>query len=213
MIAGFGYWSTGSKVPNIILDRDPIEGSKDYIFSAVKAGMLIALTFGVVIRLQLDRSGIWSIYVDVSKLLRAKNDSQGSNNVPLVPKKIKVPQNDENDFVPADWHDSQDGDNQKEINQSPEMSMNQRVFISLGLTIVVSFTALVVSSNFLAFIESGAGLFAPVFLIIFPCLITLKLHNDDILKLQTWAYYATWIYLVFASIFSYTALIINFFQL
>ena len=222
IIAGVGYWSTGSNVPDIILNRDSLPGSKDFIFSLVKAGMLITLTVGIILRVQINRQGIVTI---ITQIFGSKKDDQriGLSISPTMENdslrqelnsNFSEEKISKNSLVPSlRVNDNVELKPVKPVVAAKtvpqEMSFLTRIILALIMTAAPALTGILVSDSFIQFISSGAGLFAPVFLIIYPSLMVIKLHNDGTRKISLISLLAVWLFLIVGGGISYSALIIN----
>ena len=222
IIPGVGYWCTGSNVPDIILNRDSLPGSKDLIFSLVKAGMLITLTVGIIIRVQINRQGIVTI---INQIFSFKKKDQRVK--PLISPAMKndslrqelntnfsQEKNTKNNLVPnLKANDDLEVKTVKPVAEAKsvpqEMSFLTRVILALIMTAAPALTGILVSDSFIQFISSGAGLFAPVFLILYPSIMVIKLHNDGTRKISLIPLLAVWLFLIVGGGLSYSALIIN----
>lgn len=83
------------------------------------------------------------------------------------------------------------------------------IFVNWLMAGVPSLTAILLANHFIAYIETAAGFLAPVFLILFPCLLTIKMHKENIYPVSNTVYTLTWLYLIVGLGWSYFALIVN----
>lgn len=69
--------------------------------------------------------------------------------------------------------------------------------------------ALLFRDSFLQYIETAAGFLAPMFLIWFPCLITLRLDYIGKAKIGKPLWFLVILYMIGGMVWSYTALVLN----
>lgn len=93
--------------------------------------------------------------------------------------------------------------------KGPNRGFWKPILINWLMAGIPSLTAILLANHFLAYIESAAGFLAPVFLILFPCLLTIKLHKEGKAPLSDIQYKLIWVYLIVGMAWSYMALSVN----
>lgn len=154
-------------------------------------GLLMSLLVGITLRTQSNRAGLFGI-IDRIKLLTSKDYKPEKFNLAEIEAKMKGKNSSVADAV-----------------KGPNRGFWKPILVNWLMAGIPSLTAILLANHFLAYIETAAGFLAPVFLILFPCLLTIKLHKDGIAPLSKFSYAFIWAYLVIAMVWSYFALSVN----
>ena len=156
-----------------------------------KLVLLLSLLVGITLRTQSNRAGLFGI-IDRIKML--KNNEYKKFDLKEIEEKMKS-MNKNSSLADAV--------------KGPNRGFWKPILVNWLMAGVPSLTAILLANHFLAYIESAAGFLAPVFLILYPCLITIKLHKDGKAPLSGLSYMLTWVYMGVGLLWSYFALFVN----
>lgn len=67
-VAVGGFYTCGDKCPEIIINRDPLPDSKDYLMNFCKVMLLVCLVVGIILRNQSNKAGIFGILEEFKKI-------------------------------------------------------------------------------------------------------------------------------------------------
>ena len=221
--------------------------------------MLVTLTIGIILLVQLNRVAVVTIYREISQILFSGEENEDSEeNEIKLPKKFGVNQRlveetyvrddgerggeieddgerdgeieDDGDkrdkeLIPSDK--SEFGQDFKEYNDEDDrpviqsmsilvqsekpvnLTLSQRIILGFLMTLGPSLTGLLVSDQFINFISTFAGLLTPIFLVMYPCWMVLKLHNEGRNNISLISRIGIWFYLIIGAGLSYIGLLIN----
>ena len=207
-----GFYTCGTKCPPIIINRNRLDTQSDIFMDIAKFALLICLVVGIIIRNQSNKSAIFGIIDQYQKL--SQEDEQTDSNLQSRPT-LRDPSLEEKS--PLSGQGSRLSDQMKrassqiltdKIDNTPLPIMLLVQFVNATIPAAV---ALLVKDNLVTYVEGGTGFLAPVFIVIYPCLITIKLHQRGVATVSPTAYIGVWVYLVVGSIACYITLIMNFY--
>lgn len=161
---------------------------------------MISLLVGITLRTQSNRAGLFGILDRIAKL-RSGSKNKEKFDLKKLEEKIKSVESGKGESSVAD------------AIKGPDRGFWTPIFINWLMAGLPSLTAILLANNFLSYIETAAGFLAPVFLILFPCLLTIKMHKENIAPISNTAYTITWIYLIVGMGWSYFALIVNLYMI
>lgn len=149
-------------------------------------------------RTQSNRAGLFEIIDRVRKLSQTTKQEQEEEefNFEELEKKMKTASTKGESSV-------------SDAIKGPDRGFWTPIFVNWLMAGIPSLTAILMANYFLAYIETAAGFLAPVFLILFPCLLTIRMHKQNIAPLSNVGYMATWAYLIIGMGWSYFALFVN----
>jgi hypothetical protein len=152
----------------------------------------VSLLVGITLRTQSNRAGLFGI-IDRFRAL-SKGETKNNFNIEKLEEKMKSM--DKNTSV-------------ADAVKGPNRGFWKPILVNWLMAGIPSLTAILLANHFLAYIESAAGFLAPVFLILFPCLLTIKLHKNGRAPLNGLQYMFVWAYLIIGMAWSYFALSVN----
>lgn len=205
-----GFYTCGTKCPPIIINRDRLDGQSDLFMDIAKFALLVCLVVGIIIRNQSNKAAIFGIFDQYQKL----GDNGARSDLSAPGQRIMTDSGME-DKSPLSRQGSRLSD---EMQRASTQILNQRIDStppSLMLLVqVINATipagvAILVKDNLVKYVEGGTGFLAPVFIIIYPCLITIKLHQRGVSPVSPTAYIGTWFYLIVGSVLCYFTLLMN----
>jgi len=215
-----GYQTCGDKCDQIIIDRDVPHGYNDILMTLCKVGLLVCLVVGVIIRNQSNKATVFGILEQFRKIQEddrfsiheekpITHDLLSANNTQdeeAIRKSLDSSQNSQrNSFSGQDKPSSVILT--EKIDQTPtSITMTVQCVNAL----IPAITAVLVKDALITYVEAGSGFLAPVFLIIYPCLITIRLHQNRVATLSRGKYILVNLYMYVASAGSYVALVLNF---
>jgi hypothetical protein len=182
-----------------------------------KLALLTCLIVGIIIRNQSNKAALFGI---VDQFKKINKDSEGE--MMIGDKRLSVDQLSANGSQSQGQAQTSSNENlqlSEEINKASSVVLQQEIDTTPFTTIfIVQFlnsmvpavTAILAKENLIEYVEAGSGFLAPVFIIIYPCLITIRLHQKGVAPVSPTMYIFIWAYLIFASIASYSSLVINF---
>lgn len=68
IVAVGGFYTCGDKCPEIIINREPMPDSKDYLMNFCKVMLLVCLVVGIILRNQSNKAGIFGILEEFKKI-------------------------------------------------------------------------------------------------------------------------------------------------
>jgi len=149
------------------------------------------LLVGITLRTQSNRAGLFGI-IDRIRKLRSDDVSNEKFDLKEIEEKMK-----------------DKGSSLADAVKGPNRGFWKPILVNWLMAGLPSLTAILLSNHFLAYIESAAGFLAPVFLILFPSLLTIKLHKEGKVTLSSLKYSLIWVYLIVGMFWSYFALSVN----
>jgi hypothetical protein len=209
-----GYYTCGSECPEIIILRKSALGdAKDWLMNGCRFGLLICLVVGIIIRNQSNKAAIFGI---IDQFKKISEESEASN-----PSEVK---NNSSDYKSIGNNESSQvsglGDRiSEEMRKASSAILAEQVdntpfsvifLIQLVNCSIPAAVAILAKKYLIEYVEAGSGFLAPVFIIIYPCIITIRLHQRGVAPVSPTTYIGIWAYLILASILSYTALVMNF---
>lgn len=204
-VAVGGFFTCGDKCEEIIINRENRPGNKDYFMDVSKAALLVCLVVGIIIRNQSNKAGIFGI-IDQFKKITEETET-------VVPSVVNY------ESVGAIENESATGKLSDELRKASSQVLNEQIdqtsfvkifFIQLANSAVPAVTAILVKDDLINYVEAGSGFLAPVFMIIYPCLITIRLHQKGISPVSPSFYIFVWVFLVVATLGSYACLTVSF---
>lgn len=208
LVAVGGFFTCGDQCDEIIINRDHRPGTTDYLMDISKVALLVCLVVGIIIRNQSNKAGIFGI---VEQCRRIQSDD-----IP-TPALRKTEEVDLDSPSFAQQDDSIDNIGTRESSDTTVIVIQQIeetptwviILVQLINCFIPAATAILVKDNLINYVESGSGFLAPVFMIIYPCIITIKLHQRGAMKVSSCMYAFIWIYMIVCSLGSYAALVIS----
>lgn len=170
IVAIGGFYTCGDQCPEIIINRDPLPGSKDIAMNIAKLMLLVCLVVGIIIRNQSNKAGLFGIMEEFKKISN-EQDAQFALNDSNGPRMSY-------ETSPINVSASASGKLSEEIMRASSMVLKEKiektpvyamVFVQLINSLIPAVTAILVKDNLVTYVEAGSGFLAPVFLIIYPC--------------------------------------------
>lgn len=193
-----GYASCGSFTPDIILNRDAPTGSKDILLSIGKIGLLVSLLVGITLRTQSNRSGLFEIMDKLASIFDKEHA--------LL---VKGARADQIELERRMQDSASQNASISDLDQGVDRGFWLPIFVNWLNCGIPSIVAIIFADDFVKYIEAAAGFLAPMFLIFFPCVITIKLHKDKKMKVHPFIYGIIWAYLIIGMIWSYSSLVLT----
>ena len=212
-----GFFTCGDKCPSIISNRSHPDGFDDTLMNIAKISSLLCLAVANILRNQSNKNSIFELVDQCKKWREERELGKESSNLPFAQ-------------VPVDSYTQENSSgslNDSSADQAEEIDEGRRTSLTLLLEEVqeqpfyVTFlvqlfncsvpavTAILAKDHLIKFVAGCIGFLAPVFMIIYPCLITIKLYQTRQIKLSRAMYYFVWVYLYAATLGTYIALVIN----
>jgi hypothetical protein len=207
-----GYMTCGDKCDQIIINRATPSDWKDLPMNIFKLALLVCLIVGIIIRNQSNKAALFGI-VDQFKKISTEGEAV------IGDKRLSEEQLSANGTSQVQTNSNENLQLSEEINKASSVVLQQEIdstpFITIFIvqfvnSMIPAVTAILAKENLIEYVEAGSGFLAPVFIIIYPCLITIRLHQKGVSPVSPTMYIFIWGYLIFASIASYSALVINF---
>ena len=198
-----GFLSCGDKCKQIIVNRMTPEGFKDLTMDGFKVLLLMCLVVGNVLRAQTNRTAILDLY---DQIFQRRTDPIENPDPSSSIKGEKISEN----LNPSTL--STGSENQP---SSSEVAMG---FYTLNLplqlmnNLLPAITAILVKDNLIKYVATCTGFLAPVFMIIYPCLISIKLYRSKRITMGKAKYSFIWTYLILETVITYISLIMNIFN-
>jgi Transmembrane amino acid transporter protein len=211
-VAVGGYLTCGDKCDEIIINRSHPESSSDTLMNIAKLMLLICLVVGIIIRNQSNKAGLFGIIDQFQKI----QDEEPAKNV-SGSEKDAISMGVRDTSKPT-INDSASGKLSDELRNASTMVLNQKIeskptavilLVQLVNSMIPALTAVLVKDDLITYVEAGSGFLAPVFIIIYPCLITIRLHQKGVAPVSPTMYIFIWAYLIFGSAASYACLVMN----
>ena len=208
-----GYLTCGNKCDQIIINRTTPEEWKDLMMSIFKMALLVCLVVGIIIRNQSNKAGLFGIMDQFKKINEEAEIVQISND-----KRISDDQLSNNNGSETQAGDNQNAQLSEELNKASSVVLQEEIDSTPLTTIIIvqffnslipAITAILAKENLIQYVEAGSGFLAPVFIIIYPCLITIRLHQRGVAPVSPTMYIFIWVYLILATLGSYTCLVMN----
>ena len=207
-----GYQTCGSQCNQIIINRDTPADWKDLPMNIFKLALLVCLVVGIIIRNQSNKAAWFGI---IDQFKKINNEAEGE----LVINDKGVSE----DQLSANGSQAQTNGNEnmqlsEELNKASSVVLQQEIDTTPFMTIFIvqllnsmvpAITAILAKENLIEYVEAGSGFLAPVFIIIYPCLITIRLHQKGVAPVSPTMYIFIWAYLIFATAASYACLVMN----
>lgn len=193
-----GYLSCGNRCKPVIINRVVPEDFDDIVMDVFKVLLIMCLIVGNVLRAQSNRTSI----VDLYDQIHNQSDSRPSTPNPKRPPTIENRETNEPEIK------------RRSTEVSTEMKMG---FYTINLpmqfinSLIPALTAIIVKDSLIKYVASCTGFFAPIFMIVYPCLITIRLYQSKRLKLSTVRYRIVWTYFILATLITYISLVVNLF--
>lgn len=215
-----GYQTCGDKCEEIIIDREVPNGYNDILMTLCKVGLLVCLVVGVIIRNQSNKATVFGILEQFRKIQQDDRFSVHENK-PLTNDLLSANNTQDEDAIRESLNESQNN-GRKSLYESDKPSsiiLTEKIDqtpTSITMTVqainalIPAVTAVLVKDALITYVEAGSGFLAPVFLIIYPCLITIRLHQNRVAPLSRTKYVLVNLYMYLASAASYIALVLNF---
>lgn len=156
--------------------------------------LLGTLLVGITLRTQSNKAGVFGIMDKIKLLGSDEYKNQKKFDVKEFEEKLKS---------------MSKRSSVEDVDKGPNRGYWMPILMSWLMAGLPSLTAILLSNNFLPYIETSAGFLAPIFLILLPCLITIKLHTDKKAPLSDLQYYGIWLYMIVGLGWSYFALAVN----
>ncbi len=212
-----GFYTCGDKCPSIISNRLHPEGFNDTLMNIGKLSSILCLVVANIMRNQSNKNSLFE-FVDQCKKWREERElgRESLNSAFARPAVDSYVQ----DNSTGSMNDSS-ADQSEEIEEGRRTSVTLLLeevdeqpfyvhfFVQLFNCLVPTVTAVLAKDHLIEFMAGSIGFLAPVFMIIYPCLITIKLYQTRQIKLSRCMYYFVWAYLIFATLGTYIALVIN----
>ena len=196
----------------MIINRLTPLGFDDILMDVCKLLLIVCLVFGNILRNQSNRSSIMDLW-EQYKLYRLEkyiDSTRGKNDAP----------GDQENLQPAVEQGTNNHEEvgkavaTKEVQQQENVRDNVSFFkVVLPLQfvncLVPAAAAILAKDSLIKYVATGTGFLAPIFMIVYPCLITIRLHQSNVLRLSMSKYRLIWAYLILLTSFTYIALVIN----
>lgn len=213
LVAVGGYLTCGNQCPeDIIINRDPLGDSSDLLMDAAKLMLLICLIVGIIIRNQSNKAAIFGI-IDQFKKIQDDAPVLSGENSPTEDKSNKIKRQSSGEYsnpnrLSNSLRRASTEIIQMEIDNTPGWAMAIIQFFNCAIPAIV---AILVKDALITYVESGSGFLAPVFIVVYPCLITIRLHQSGVAPVSPTLYIFIWFYLIVVTTASYTALLLSFY--
>lgn len=202
----------GNLCKDVIINRLTPLGFDDILMDVCKLLLIVCLVFGNILRNQSNRSSIMDLW-EQYKLYRLEkyiDSTRGKNDAP----------GDQENLQPAVEQGTNNHEEvgkavaTKEVQQQENVRDNVSFFkVVLPLQfvncLVPAAAAILAKDSLIKYVATGTGFLAPIFMIVYPCLITIRLHQSNVLRLSMSKYRLIWAYLILLTSFTYIALVIN----
>ena len=205
MVGIAGFLTCGDQCNEIIINRLHRPGTTDYLMDVSKVLLLICLAVGIIIRNHTNKVNILAILSEDAQSNNYReslliDDIISKDNDIDQMKDTSIMSNDTTELVP---------DNTVPVEKIQEFPFLKVVFIHLINSLIPPITAILVKDSLMNYLAAGTGFVAPVFVIIYPCLITIRLHERGVMQISRRMYISVWIYMVVVGAASYVALLLS----
>lgn len=156
--------------------------------------LLATLLVGITLRTKSNEAGLFGIFDKIKMLLSTEAKNRKKFDIKEIEEKMKS-LTKKSSVSDAD--------------KGPNRGYWMPILVSWLMAGLPSLTAIYLSNNFLAYIETTTGFLAPIFLVLLPCQITIKLHKEGRAPLSKIYYALIVFYQYFVLAVSYIALGIN----
>lgn len=210
-----GYYTCGTECPEIIILRKSAEGDKtDILMNICRFGLLVCLVVGIIIRNQSNKAAIFGIVDQFKKIneeaeVTADSSKQNASDYKSVGNGDSSQMSGLGDRISEEMRKASSAVLAEQVDNTPFIVI---FLIQLVNCSVPAAVAILSKKYLIEYVEAGSGFLAPVFIIIYPCLITIRLHQRGVAPVSPQMYIGIWAYLIVAAILSYTALIFNFYD-
>ena len=196
----------------MIINRLTPPGFDDSVMDVCKLLLIVCLIVGNIIRNQSNRSSLFDLWEQYNIYrIESRNQrlTQNRREAPGLREKLES----------AVDHETQNHEEAVAISpmkkNNAERLEDEVSFIKIVFPLqfvncfIPAVTAILTKDNLIKYVASGTGFLAPIFMIVYPCLITIRLHQKQVVRLSLLKYRLIWVYLIVATGFTYIALVIN----
>lgn len=206
-----GFLTCGNLCKDVIINRLTPLGFDDILMDVCKLLLIVCLVFGNILRNQSNRSSIMDLWEQykIYRLEKYIESTRGKSDAPGLQENLQPAVARETN------HDEQ-------VDQAPVAKQVQqenirdsvsffKVVLPLQFVncLVPAAAAILAKDSLIKYVATGTGFLAPIFMIVYPCLITIRLHQKSVVRLSLSKYRLIWAYLILATSFTYIALVIN----
>lgn len=208
-----GFYTCGTKCPEIIINRNPADpDDRDWLMNGCRLALLVCLVVGIIIRNQSNKAAIFGI-IDQFKKISEESEApdankQNTSDYKTVGNTETSQMSGLGDRISEEMRKASSAVLAEQVDSTP---FGVIFLIQLVNCSIPAAVAILSKKYLLIYVEAGSGFLAPVFIIIYPCLITIRLHQRGVAPVSPTTYIGIWAYLVLASVLSYTALGMNFY--
>jgi amino acid permease len=212
-----GFFTCGDKCPSIISNRSYPEGFDDTLMNIAKLSSLLCLVVANILRNQSNKNSIFEL---IDQWKKWREERQLAKESPHLFAQAAAADSYTQDHSAGSMNDSS-ADQSEEVDEGRRTSLTllmeevdeQPFYVNFLVQLfncsVPAVTAILAKDHLIKFVAGCIGFLAPVFMIIYPCLITIKLYQTRQIRLSKCMYYFIWAYLFVASLGTYLALVIN----
>ncbi len=204
-----GFLSCGDLCKDVIINRRTPPGFNDILMDVCKLLLIVCLVFGNILRNQSNRASIMDLWEQYKtyRLEKKSKSTRGNSDAPGLQENLQ----------PAVDHQDEQGTEssnpvkKEQIRNIREEAPFFKVVLPLQLVncFIPAASAILAKDSLIKYVASGTGFLAPIFMIVYPCLITIRLHQKKVLPVSMLKYRLIWAYLILATGFTYIALVIN----
>jgi uncharacterized membrane protein YraQ (UPF0718 family) len=207
-----GFLTCGDLCQDVIINRLTPLGFDDTLMDVCKLLLIVCLVVGNIIRNQSNKSSLFDLWEQYNLYCHEKNLQYFRRKIDELGLREKL-----HSAVAQETQDQEKPHrNTAQMKKVKAESLEDEVsFIRVVLPLqfvncfIPAVTAILTKDNLIKYVASGTGFLAPIFMILYPCLITIRLHQTKVVQLSLLKYRLVWVYLIVATGFTYIALVIN----